>query len=184
MNTKGNQRFQDTRRAIEEAFIQLLDQQSEDQITVAQICRRAGIHRTTFYHHYQDVPQLMEEMIHNQYADFIYHFGIRLGEGADLEGGITSMLETVKANPSFFRRMLAHQRGPQTGPGLALEPEFSRMLGSQSAQALEYQRGAFRAAMGYMVHRWLDQGCDLPPRELARLILTLFPWKEASGLSS
>lgn len=177
MNTKGNQRYQDTRRAIQEAFVQLLAQQREDQVTVSQICRRAGIHRTTFYHHYQDVPQLMEDMIHSQYEGFILHFGVRLGHSADLEGGLRAMLEAVKANPVFFRQVLAHQRGPETGPGLSLEPEFTRNLRPQeSPAALEYQRGAFRAAIGYMTHRWLDRGCDLPVPELARLMLTLFPW--------
>ena len=177
MNTKGNQRFQDTKQAIEGAFVQLLAQQSEEQITVAQICRRAGIHRTTFYHHYQDVPQLMEEMIRDQYSDFIPHFHICLGKGADLEGGLVNLLEKVKANPVFFRRVLAHQRRSQTGPGLTMNPLFSKDLHQQEdSRALEYQRGAFRAVIGYMIHRWLDQGCDLEPRELARLILTLFPW--------
>ena len=83
------------------------------------------------------------------------------------------MLEEVKANPVFFRRVLDHQRGAQTGPGLDLGSAYSQGDPEDS----QYLRGAFRAAMGNMVGRWLDHGCDLPVDHLVRLILTLFPWR-------
>lgn len=173
MNTKGNQRSRDTRRAIQDAFVQLLAQQSQEQITVTQLCRRAGVHRTTFYHHYQDVPQLMEEMIREEYQEILAHFNLSLDRRPDLEEGLISMLELVKANPVFFLRVLDHQRAADVGPGLDLPPEYL----AADTPGQEYLRGGFRAAMGNMVRRWLEHGCDLPVEEMALLIHAMFPWK-------
>ena len=55
MNTKGNQRYQDTRKRIEAVVQDLLQTKKLQEITVSEVCRLAGIHRTTFYGHFLDI---------------------------------------------------------------------------------------------------------------------------------
>ncbi len=54
--------LQPTKRAIISSFIQLLNQHPLDQITVTDIARECGISRRTFYHYYQDIYQLPEDL--------------------------------------------------------------------------------------------------------------------------
>lgn len=63
-----NQRVALTRRMVTEAMLRLAAKKEPDQITVAELCREAGINRATFYRHYQiprDVlAQLQKEMFY------------------------------------------------------------------------------------------------------------------------
>lgn len=61
MNVKNNQRFQENERKIRECLIRLLDTMDIDHITVRMICENAGIHRSTFYTHYEDVCDLLHK---------------------------------------------------------------------------------------------------------------------------
>ena len=52
-----------TRKAIEEAFLKLLDARPLNQITVKDIVEECGVNRNTFYYHFQDIPSLLGEII-------------------------------------------------------------------------------------------------------------------------
>lgn len=51
-----------TKRAIVEAFMELLNERPLSKITVKDIVERCGINRNTFYYHYQDILALLEEI--------------------------------------------------------------------------------------------------------------------------
>jgi len=51
-----------TKQAIIDSFIELLNIHPLDQITVTDIAKKCGISRRTFYHYYQDIYQLPEEL--------------------------------------------------------------------------------------------------------------------------
>ena len=58
-----------TKRAIQEAFLAVLNEKPLGKITVKDITDRCGINRNTFYYHYQDIPALLEEICQNQVED-------------------------------------------------------------------------------------------------------------------
>lgn len=51
-----------TKRAIQESFKKLLSNQPLDKITVKNITDDCGVNRNTFYYHYSDIYQLLEEI--------------------------------------------------------------------------------------------------------------------------
>lgn len=51
-----------TKQAIIDSFIRLLNQRPLDQITVTDIAKECSISRRTFYHYYQDIYQLPEDL--------------------------------------------------------------------------------------------------------------------------
>ncbi|MCD8023168.1 MAG: TetR/AcrR family transcriptional regulator [Lachnospiraceae bacterium] len=74
MNKKGNQRYAETKEKIETIFSELLKKKDISEITVSEICRLAGIHRTTFYGHYEDIYDLMAKMIADFYVKMMDNF--------------------------------------------------------------------------------------------------------------
>ena len=66
MNTKNNQRHQNTIAAIEAAFISLLKEKELKDISVSELCEKAEISRSTFYDNYADTFALA-----NAYAEKI-----------------------------------------------------------------------------------------------------------------
>lgn len=51
-----------TRALIEQAFLELLEQKPIRKVTVQELIDRADICRTTFYTHYQDIPDLVDSI--------------------------------------------------------------------------------------------------------------------------
>ena len=52
-----------TRKAIKETFLSLLEKYPLSEITIKRIVEECKINRNTFYYHYQDLPDLIDEMI-------------------------------------------------------------------------------------------------------------------------
>lgn len=51
-----------TKRAIMQTFLQLLEKQSLDKITVKDIVENCGINRNTFYYYYKDIYDLIDDI--------------------------------------------------------------------------------------------------------------------------
>ncbi len=51
-----------TEKAIQEAFVKLLNERPLDKITVREIAGECGINRNTFYYHYHDMYDLLETL--------------------------------------------------------------------------------------------------------------------------
>lgn len=63
---KNSERSALTRQRIQQAFINLRKRKSLEQIRVTELCRMADTNRTTFYHYYEDIYNLNNE-IENQF---------------------------------------------------------------------------------------------------------------------
>lgn len=61
----------DTKRAIRETFISLLDERPLNRITVKDIVEVCGINRNSFYYHYEGLPALLEEIIARRVQELI-----------------------------------------------------------------------------------------------------------------
>lgn len=52
-----------SKKAIVDAFLELLDEKPFNKITVRDITERCDVNRNTFYYHFQDIPSLLEEIL-------------------------------------------------------------------------------------------------------------------------
>ncbi len=59
---KRPQKTQQTRVELQEAFWQLYAHAPIEKVTVGQVCERAGYNRATFYAHYRDLYDLLEQI--------------------------------------------------------------------------------------------------------------------------
>lgn len=100
------------REAMEGAFIQLLRKKSIDQISITELCRKAGVNRSTFYAHYLDIYDLMEQVsnrfVQNMFQDMIGDIG-EPNAGQDNETPhplILCALKTTLANRELCRLLV------------------------------------------------------------------------------
>lgn len=61
-----DRRVRKSKRAIKQAFIQLLKENNLDRITIQQISDLADVNRGTFYLNYEDKYALLDEMENEQ----------------------------------------------------------------------------------------------------------------------
>ena len=62
MNTPNNKRKKESMERIEKVFIELLQTKALDKISVSDICKHAGLNRTTFYANYTDIYGLADTL--------------------------------------------------------------------------------------------------------------------------
>ena len=60
---KQESRYVKTATLMDEALLLLLEQKDFDRITVKELCQKAGVNRTTFYLHYENMNDLLEETV-------------------------------------------------------------------------------------------------------------------------
>ncbi len=65
----ADRRTKYTRKAIRDAFVELLNTKSYSKISVTEICRLAEINRGTFYIHYYDVDDVLDDILNRSFSD-------------------------------------------------------------------------------------------------------------------
>lgn len=69
MKEKVNQRVVLTKRLLKESLVEILRNKSIETISVSELCKRAGINRSTFYSHYSIPSDILAEMKEDFAAD-------------------------------------------------------------------------------------------------------------------
>ena len=60
---KSESKYYNTALLMDEALLILLEKKEFEYITVKEICQKAGVNRSTFYLHYENTRELLEETI-------------------------------------------------------------------------------------------------------------------------
>ena len=60
--TRSESKYFVTATKMDEAFLRLLEKKDISYIKVKEICKTAGVNRSTFYLHYSDIPGLLAEV--------------------------------------------------------------------------------------------------------------------------
>jgi len=113
--TKVDPRIIRTRQLIKDAFIDLLHEMDLNKITVNRIAERATVNRVTFYLHYRDIQDMMENMAKEM--------GEKLGQIMRSSTTIKSieetdsvrllnLLEHIAENAKFYKVVLASTKTP------------------------------------------------------------------------
>ena len=72
---KTDPRVQRTHKLLQEALIELTAERGFDAITVGDIAKRATVNRATFYRHYQDKHDLLEQIFRETIRQFVSDLG-------------------------------------------------------------------------------------------------------------
>ncbi len=60
---KSESKYFNTAIRMDKAFLELLNTKDFEYITVKEICEKAGVNRSTFYLHYENIGELLDESI-------------------------------------------------------------------------------------------------------------------------
>lgn len=71
---KAESKYYHTTLLMNQALIELLNKKDYDFITIKEICKKAGVNRSTFYLHYDNVGELLCETIENINKKFVSYF--------------------------------------------------------------------------------------------------------------
>lgn len=186
MNKKNNQRFQETERKLEEAFLTLCQDQTPEKVTVSQLCKAVGINRSTFYDHYLDIPDLIRKTGIKYMEDIGRLLNDENAPGTFplTENNLVRLLEYMRTHQKFFRIYLNHTTEESVNSGLSAlwksvrDICHTRLLeqdGGTDDETLKYIFWFYRAGFHALLQRWLYHGCRETPQRIAELLLDMLP---------
>ena len=73
---KAESKYFNTAKKMDNALISLLDEKSFEYITVSEICKKANVNRSTFYLHYENTVDLLNETVRYLLDDFSAYFDV------------------------------------------------------------------------------------------------------------
>lgn len=74
MGSKHESKYFNTARLMNQALLKLLEVKDYDYITVSEVCKKAGVNRSTFYLHYEGMDDLLMEALEYSNKEFFAKF--------------------------------------------------------------------------------------------------------------
>jgi AcrR family transcriptional regulator len=184
---KAESKYFNTAKKIDEALMLLLKKKSFEYITVSEICKTAGVNRSTFYLHYEHMGDLLDETARYLIDGFLSYFtednkSIAFNiEECELNRlnficgeYLIPYLTYIKDNKEIFATALMHVKS------LGFEKTYSRLFENifdPILQRFNYPKEDRTYVMKYYLSginaintEWLKNGCQKPIEEVANII--------------
>ena len=166
MNTPNNKRKKESIAKIEKVFIDLLQTKDLNEISVSDICKRAGLNRTTFYANYTDLYGLADSIrdkLENSLAD-LYQDEMTTGYNSN---NYLKLFRHIQANQIFYRTYFKLGYDDQYkivtyDTALAKKHFQNRFIG--------YHMEFFKSGLTKIIKMWLKNGCQETPEDMFEII--------------
>ena len=112
-----------TRQQLREALVSLIEEKGFDVLTVQDITDRAQLNRATFYLHYRDKQDLLENSLRDAVDELVTDIGTTADEQGQLISDesprpIKAVFEHVAQHAHFYRVMLSAEGVPAFSAGI------------------------------------------------------------------
>ncbi len=162
---------------IREEFLALLRKKSVERITVAELCGRCGINRSTFYRHYEDLYALMESVCAEAHARLFYDVIREVDYSENFgETGYSYILrvcERTKENEELYRLLLSGNASSRFQERMAVSAYQFFIAAHEGPTGLRPAETAFlhyqflvSGVIGIW-SAWVQEGCRTPSEALA-----------------
>ena len=186
---KSESKYFNTAVRMDEALIALMQKKDFEYITVKELCDKAGVNRSTFYLHYENMADLLEEALQYIMDTFLKCFEsdavttIEKIKNAPIkeldfitEDYLRHYLEFVKSNSHIYKAVFDNKiyeadKKYKSLYAYIIEPILDRF---------EFAENERRFIASFYVHgitgivkEWVEKGCKEDVAEITRLIVQL-----------
>lgn len=176
MNTKNNKRKRASKEKIERAFMELVQIQDPQAITIQKLCRLAKVNRSTFYANYLDIIDLIEKIREKMLEDFSTLYQDEK-ENKYNSNDFYKLFQHIKDNQLFYRTYFKLQL-ESTIDILHFDNELA--IKYYNNKHIAYHAEFFRAGITAIIKQWLQNDCDLPAEEVFDIIKEEYSNKQSS----
>ncbi len=170
---KAQSKFFNTALKMNDALFQLLENYDFNDITISQICQKAGVNRSTFYAHYDNTFDLLEETHQNFVSQFFSIYELKESEIENLDKQnsvfITSKyllpyLEFIKKNKKLFKLYFNNLQTfmPDEVFNQLINKVFIPVLKKHNVTdktVIEYMAQYYLMGITAITIKWLDRDC-------------------------
>lgn len=173
---KAEAKFSNMAKRMDAALLQLLEEKPFSSITVTDICKAAGAHRTTFYSHYNNTLDLLNEIkdqtMFNFYSSFEH---LPQDDSYKSREYLETYLNFVEDNKKLFKVFLENIK---LFDGFGMLMDIQNEMGAQQSSKTgkgkrkqQYELLFVASGVTSIVSYWLESGCKESRRELVEIII-------------
>ena len=181
---KNESKYFYTAKLMNQALLALLEKKDIEFITITEITKKAGVNRSTFYLHYDNIYELLEETIDNLNKEFVSSFNIQIPisiKSKDDAFLITAdflipylnfckqnkrVLKLVYQKPHLFHNNVAYKKMYD----LIFYPAISQFIKDENQKV--YTLEFFTQGVVGIIHKWIALDCVTDIDELVQIIKT------------
>lgn len=168
MNTKNNRRKRESKAKIESVFMELLQTRELNRITVSDICKLAGVNRSTFYANYGDIYVLADTVRENLERNLGELYRDQVVNSFN-DNDYLKLFRHIAENPLFYQtyfklgydnryQILAYDKK------LAAEHFDNRFI--------PYHIAFYKSGLTAVIKMWLAGGCRETPEEINEIVVS------------
>ncbi len=172
MKEKIDRRVKYTKALLKEALVELLKDHYISKISVTALCDKADVNRSTFYAHYTDQFDLLRQIEY----EVINNLKIYLDQYVDdrmpiTEQNLKGILEYAKSNTDLFVVLLGEHGDHAFHNDLMELVELIPFQYNAKESKKEYLLTFAITGCISILHKWLKEGREETPEEMANLVL-------------
>ena len=179
---ESDERYSTAEEAIYEAFFLLLKEKDMDKITVSDVIKKAGIVRSTFYNHYENIPalvsaaedktindifKLMESFHSRNDREMCRSYYLAICNYTKKNPFLSNLLQTPRGDAFFEKAITMFHR-------YVTEVTETTITTRQTQTAFSYMiAGAIGSTIG-ILHKWTAEDFATPAETIADLLARIF----------
>lgn len=170
MNINFNQRYLSTEQNIQNALFSLLGFREYNNISIKEICYEAGINRSSFYAHYQDINDLMMKVEQNLSKSISQIFNPK--EEWD-ELVFVKLFEFLLKNKNFYKAYLStnEQTFMEKNDFVKYIDLMNKNFSTKYSQDEKlYHMAFFAGGLKAICKSWIQRDCKETPQQMAKII--------------
>lgn len=167
MNKINNKRYKLTEMKIENALIKLLKAKDFDSVYINDICKEAGISRTSFYSHYDDINDLILKIQNKHYNNIIH---VLLKKKLSSKDAFTRYFYYLRCHSDFYKAYLM-----SSDSNILIEHAYNSIFDlypeliqkeNKTERETKYHMVFIGAGIKAISRKWLLNGCIETPEEM------------------
>lgn len=161
-----------TKNLIKQEFIKLLNKKSLHNITVTEIAKQCKIERKTFYYHYENLPQLVKEILDEELENVIEEFNETLSWEESFISATKFILENKKVVKHMYESdyKVELEKYIFSLSGEIMKKYVRRVAKDTKAQEIDIKLIAYfyQCALSSSLVQWVATDMKIDPKTVTR----------------
>ena len=161
-----------TKKSIRNAFISLIKEKNLNQITVAEISRKADLGRGTFYLHYKDLYDLYEHIEYELYNELeeMFDRSYPSCEPTNLKIILENITEYIEENKDIFLFLIQQDSNGKKFKSFFNKKVLENSLWKEGSEANEIESTFIVSGVVGVLVEWLENGLSIQREKISNLL--------------
>lgn len=174
MNTPNNRRKRESIEKMEKVFLELLQTKELSEISVSDLCKRAGLNRTTFYANYADIYALADSIRDKLEVSLSDLYQEERATGYNSHDYL-KLFRHIQENQIFYRTYfkLGYDNNYKI---VTYDTELAKKHFQN--RYIDYHMEFFKSGLTRIIKMWLEKGCQETPEEMFEIVKSEYQGRE------